>query len=163
MFAAQTSALAAQFASLKGCRKSAEDNIPGDWSPITSRTGGALEHSPGTLWRINAGLNDRTAFGVHLMKIPKEISAKDVASGLCPDKFAGKPCVSGQRSDATIFVNAVLQRFPLGLRHSMMNLGRSLEKIFTKVAFSGFLLGNREKIAVVANDDSSLWPAKMPP
>jgi len=32
---------------------------------------------------------------------------------------------------------------------------------FAKVAFSGFLLGNREKIAVVANDDSSLFPAKM--
>jgi len=33
---------------------------------------------------------------------------------------------------------------------------------FDKVAFSGFLLGNHEKIAVVANDDFSLWPAKMP-
>jgi len=32
-----------------------------------------------------------------------------------------------------------------------------------KVAFSGFLLGNREKIAVVANDEFSLFPAKMPP
>jgi len=34
-------------------------------------------------------------------------------------------------------------------------------EFFGKVAFSGFLLGNREKIAVVANDESPLWPAKM--
>ena len=61
-------------------------------------------------WRINAGLNDRTPFGVHIMEIPKEISAKDVESGLCPDKFAEKPCASGHRPDATSFVNGVLQR-----------------------------------------------------
>ena len=50
--------------------------------------------------------------------IPLEISAKDVASGLCPDKFTGKPCVSGHRPDATSFVKALLQRFPQGLNHS---------------------------------------------
>jgi len=37
------------------------------------------------------------------------------------------------------------------------------QKKLAKVAFSGFLLGNREKIAVVANDESLLWSAKMPP
>ena len=34
---------------------------------------------------------------------------------------------------------------------------------FAKVAFSGFLLGNREKIAVVANANFSLFSAKIPP
>jgi hypothetical protein len=33
--------------------------------------------------------------------------------------------------------------------------------LFEKVAFSGFLLGNREKKAVVANDDSSCLGGKM--
>jgi len=45
-----------------------------------------------------------------LIHLHSEISAKDVASGLCPDKFAGKPRASGHRPDATTFVNLVLQR-----------------------------------------------------
>jgi hypothetical protein len=40
----------------------------------------------------------------------KLISAKDVESGLCPDKFAEEPGVSGHRPDTTSFVNEVLQR-----------------------------------------------------
>jgi hypothetical protein len=39
---------------------------------------------------------------------------------------------------------------------------RHWKEKFQKVAFSRFLLGNREKIAVVANADFSLFPAKMP-
>jgi len=38
----------------------------------------------------------------------------------------------------------------------------TLKTFFNKVAFSGFLLGNRQNIAVVANDEFSLFPAKMP-
>jgi hypothetical protein len=46
-----------------------------------------------------------------------ETSAKDVASGLCPDKLAGKSCISGHRPDTTSFVIGLLQRFlELGLQ-----------------------------------------------
>jgi hypothetical protein len=37
-----------------------------------------------------------------------------------------------------------------------------LKEIFAKVGFSGFLLGNREKIAVVGNANFSSFSAKIP-
>jgi hypothetical protein len=51
MIDAQSSALAALLASPEGCRKLAGHNLPGNQPPTTSRPEGALEHSPGTLWR----------------------------------------------------------------------------------------------------------------
>jgi len=48
-----------------------------------------------------------------------ETSAKDVASGLCPDKLARKSCISGHRPDTTSFVIGLLQRFPKAFGHSL--------------------------------------------
>jgi len=44
----------------------------------------------------------------------------------------------------------------------VQNGGRWRCHFFAKVAFSGFLLGNREKIAFATTSGFSFFPAKMP-
>jgi hypothetical protein len=43
----------------------------------------------------------------------------------------------------------------------MVASGAATKSFFTKVGFSGFLLGNRQKIAVLGNANFYLWSAKM--
>jgi hypothetical protein len=86
----------AQMPALPALGQLPQINPPGPgYKPITNR------HKPENEW---CGWN----WGY--WGTPKKISAKDVASGLCPDKLAGKSCISGHRPGTASFVIGLLQR-----------------------------------------------------
>jgi hypothetical protein len=95
----------AQMPALPALGQLPQINPPGPgYKPITNR------HKPENEW---CGWN----WGY--WGTPKKISAKDVASGLCPDKLAGKSCISGHRPGTASFVIGLLQRSLKAFGHSL--------------------------------------------
>ena len=81
--------------------------------------------------------------------------ARYVVSGLCPDKFAWKPCTSGHRPDATPFAKMLFGGFFATPKYSEkgMSVTQKIRSVIEKVIWmTDFIMSFTEKV---------IWLPKM--
>ena len=84
-----------------------------------------------------------------------ETLARYVVSGLCPDKFAWKPCTSGHRPDATPFAKMLFGGFFATPKYSEkgMSVTQKIKSVIEKVIWmTDFIMSFTEKV---------IWLPKM--